>query len=79
MSSLKDGVYLLASAEGDGQTYFVDAGSGAVNGRNNLYGGVVGFLENLHDCALTCEEFAGYTPWLAALRPLAGRRPRSMK
>ena len=24
---LKDGVYLVASAEGDGQTYFVDAGS----------------------------------------------------
>lgn len=70
--SLKDGVYLVASAEGDGQTYFVDAGSGAVNGQNNLYGGVVGFLENLHDCALTCEEFAGYVPWLAAPSPLAG-------
>jgi hypothetical protein len=53
---------------------FVDAGSGAVNGQNNLYGGVVGFLENLHDCALTCEEFAGYVPWLAAPSPLAGAR-----
>jgi len=73
--SLKDGVYLLSSAEGDGQTYFVDAGSGQVNGHNNLYGGVVGFLENLHDCALTCEEFAGYVPWLAAPSPLARFTP----
>lgn len=70
--SLKDGIYLLSSAAGDGQTYFVDAGTGAVNGHNNLYGGVVGFLENLHDCALTCEEFAGYVPWLASPSPLAG-------
>src|SRR5262245_41856244 len=62
--SLKDGVYLASSADGSGQTYFVDAGTGVVNGHNNLYGGVVGFLENLHDCALTCQEYAGYTPWL---------------
>jgi hypothetical protein len=71
-ASLKDGVYLVSSADGDGQIYFVDAGSGVVNGQNNLYGGVVGFLENLHDCALTCEEFAGYVPWLAGPSPLAG-------
>jgi hypothetical protein len=35
------------------------------------------FLENLHDCALTCEEFAGYVPWLAAPSPLAGVPPFS--
>jgi PepSY-associated TM region len=71
-ASLEDGVYLVSSADGDGQTYFVDAGSGVVNGQNNLSGGVVGFLENLHDCALTCEEFAGYVSWLAGPSPLAG-------
>jgi uncharacterized iron-regulated membrane protein len=75
--SLKDGVYLLSSADGSGQTYFVDAGTGAVNGHNNLYGGVVGFLENLHDCALTCEEYAGYVPWLAAPSAIAGFPPFS--
>ena len=75
--SLKDGVYLVSSADEDGQTYFVDAGSGLVNGHNNLYGGVVGFMENLHDCALTCEEFAGYTPWLATPSPVAGLAPFS--
>src|SRR5690242_1687468 len=29
--SLKDGVYLASSADGSGQTYFVDAGTGTVN------------------------------------------------
>ncbi len=68
--SLKDGVLMLT---GDGDhTYFVDAGTGELNGSGNLYGGTVGFLENLHDCGLTCEEFAGYTPWLATPSPLAG-------
>jgi uncharacterized iron-regulated membrane protein len=75
--SLKDAVYLVSSADGSGQTYFVDAGSGAVNGHNNLYGGVVGFLENLHDCALTCEEYAGFTPWLASPSPFAELAPFS--
>src|SRR5262245_30731478 len=37
--ALKDGVYLASSADGSGQTYFVDAGTGVVNGHNNLYGG----------------------------------------
>jgi uncharacterized iron-regulated membrane protein len=72
--ALKDGVFMLTGSESE-MTYFVDAGTGALNGQNNLYGGVVGFLENLHDCALTCEGFAGYTPWLASPSPLAGLMP----
>ena len=72
--SLKDGVFMLTGAESE-LTYFVDAGTGEVNGSGDLYGGVVGFLENLHDCGLTCEEFAGYTPWLASPSPVAGLAP----
>ncbi len=56
-------------------TYFVDAGTGALNGKGNLYGGAVGFLENLHDCALTCEGFAGYIPWLSSPAPVSGLAP----
>ena len=37
---------MLAGVESE-MTYFVDAGTGVLNGRNNLYGGVVGFLENV--------------------------------
>jgi hypothetical protein len=65
---------MLAGAESE-MTYFVDAGTGTLNGRNNLYGGVVGFLENLHDGALTCEGFAGYTPWLSSPAPVASLSP----
>lgn len=72
--ALKDGVFMLGGADGD-QTYFVDAGTGELNGSGDLYGGAVGFLENLHDCGLTCEEFAGYVPWLAAPSPIAGLTP----
>jgi hypothetical protein len=71
--ALKDGIFMLAGAESE-MTYFVDAG-GTLNGWNNLYGGVVGFLENLHDCALTCEGFAGYTPWLSSPAPVASLPP----
>jgi len=72
--ALKDGIFMLADAESE-MTYFVDAGTGTLNGRNNLYGGVVGFLENLHDGALTCEGFAGYTPWLSSPAPVASLSP----
>ncbi|RDH76479.1 PepSY domain-containing protein [Mycolicibacterium moriokaense] len=72
--ALKDGVFMLTGADSE-LTYFVDAGTGELNGSGDLYGGVVGFLENLHDCGLTCEEFAGYTPWLAAPSALAGMTP----
>src|SRR5690349_14852407 len=72
--SVKDGVFMLSGGD-TGQTYFVDAGTGELNGGGNLNGGTVGFLMNLHDCGLTCEEFAGYTPWLASPSPIAGLSP----
>lgn len=76
--SLKDGVYLLSSADGSGHTYFVDAGTGAVNGTTTFTTASSAFLENLHDCALTCEEYAGYLPWLAAPSAVAGFRPSAI-
>jgi uncharacterized iron-regulated membrane protein len=47
--------YQLADADGSGQVYYVDSGTGSVNGHVNPYGGVLGLVENLHDCGLTCE------------------------
>jgi len=64
--SLKNDVYVLAGDSPDfHDQYFVDAGTGGVNGRGNLYGGVLGFLVNLHDCGLTCTGYPGYQTWLA--------------
>ncbi|WP_018178840.1 PepSY-associated TM helix domain-containing protein [Jongsikchunia kroppenstedtii] len=64
--SLKNDVYIVTGDQpASGEQYFVDAGTGKINGHANLYGGVIGFLVNLHDCGLTCQGYAGYQPWLA--------------
>ncbi|MFW0791815.1 PepSY-associated TM helix domain-containing protein [Gordonia sp. CPCC 205333] len=73
--SLKDGVYQLSTSSSDGETYFVDAGTGTVSGHANVYSGVVGFVENLHDCALSCEGYAGYQAWPGKPSPLATWAP----
>lgn len=52
--------------------YGVDPGSGHINGYANVVGGPMGFLVNLHDCALTCEGYAGYASWLAHPLPDLG-------
>jgi len=46
-------------------TWYVDPDSGHVNGEADRQGGVLGFLVNLHDCALSCEGYPGYLGWMA--------------
>ncbi|WP_440713825.1 PepSY-associated TM helix domain-containing protein [Gordonia sp. FQ] len=70
--SEKGGVYILNSSDSSGGAYFVDAGTGRVNGRANLQHGPMGFLTNLHDCGLTCEGYTGYAAWLNRPSPVAG-------
>ncbi len=69
--SLKDGVYFVSSSQPGAGTWFVDAGTGKVNAHGDLNGGVLGFLVNLHDCGLTCEDYPGYVSWLAKPSPIA--------
>lgn len=69
-ASFKDGVYLL-NASGTHDTFFVDAGTGLLNGRIDLGAGVLGFLVNMHDCGFTCEGYSGYLPILTQPSPLA--------
>ncbi|SHH64892.1 Uncharacterized iron-regulated membrane protein [Jatrophihabitans endophyticus] len=60
----QDGVYVV----GDNtytELYFVDPGSGHINGHTNLDQGVMGWLVNLHDCAFACEGLPWYSAWLA--------------
>ena len=62
-ASLDDGVIVV----GDSAYHYahaVDPGSGHVSGRTDLNSGPMGFLENLHDCAFTCEGDPGYVSWL---------------
>ncbi len=66
-----DGVWMVGNA--DYRTvYAVDPGSGRINGHTDTDGGVMGFLVNLHDCALTCEGYPGYVSWLGADVPTLG-------
>ncbi|MBE5433176.1 hypothetical protein E3G47_004778 [Mycobacteroides abscessus] len=64
-ASLKDGVYLLRASPETHDTFFVDAGTGVLNGRLDLGAGILGFLVNMHDCGFTCEGYSGYLPFLA--------------
>jgi uncharacterized iron-regulated membrane protein len=54
------------------KVYGVDPGSGQINGFANLVHGPMGFLVNLHDCALTCVGYTGYSSWLNQPVPSLG-------
>lgn len=54
------------------RAYAVDPGTGRINGMADLHGGVMGFLANLHDCALGCEGYPGFVPWFAHPVPTLG-------
>jgi uncharacterized iron-regulated membrane protein len=57
------GVYLIYDREGVRQAY-VDPGAGRLLGIDDVTDGVMGFLYNLHLCALGCKGYAGYLPFL---------------
>ncbi|MEH3052540.1 MAG: PepSY-associated TM helix domain-containing protein [Patulibacter minatonensis] len=59
-----DGNYLIASERGS--TIVLDAATGRFNGTFNPQAGVWGFLDNLHECALSCASHTGYVAGLAA-------------
>ena len=52
--------------------YAVDPGTGRINAYSHLTGGTMGLLVNLHDCAFTCEGYAGYVAWLTHPIPTLG-------
>ncbi|MFT4086843.1 MAG: hypothetical protein QM658_06740 [Gordonia sp. (in: high G+C Gram-positive bacteria)] len=68
----KDGVYILNSAESDAGSYFVDA-----HRRGERPGEPVARRDGLpdqpalHDCALTCEGYTDYVPWLNKPSPVS--------
>jgi uncharacterized iron-regulated membrane protein len=69
------GVYQVQDADYESQVH-VDPGTGRVlgmyDGSKGAEAAVFGFLENLHLCGLSCEEYPGYVPFLAAEVPLIG-------
>ena len=57
------GVFLIYDEEYLRQAY-VDPGSGRFLGIDDTSDGVMGFMENLHLCGLSCKDYAGYIPFL---------------
>jgi uncharacterized iron-regulated membrane protein len=57
------GVYLIYDEEYTSQAY-VDPGTGRLNGIENTTDGVMGFVYNMHLCALSCKGYTGYLPFL---------------
>jgi uncharacterized iron-regulated membrane protein len=53
------GVFLIYDDSYERMAY-VDPGTGRLNGVDDTTDGVMGFLYNLHLCALSCEGYAGY-------------------
>jgi uncharacterized iron-regulated membrane protein len=69
--NVQGGVYFVGNADYT-TMYSVDPGNGHVNGSINRDRGIMGFLVNLHDCALSCEGYTGYVSWLGANIPTGG-------
>ena len=65
------GVYEIYDLEYVKSAY-VDPGTGRLNGISDRQSGVMGFIRNLHLCALSCEGYPGYIPFLAKPAPVLG-------
>ena len=58
------GVYVVGDQSYQ-DLYFVDPGTGDINGKTNPDRGFMGWLVNMHDCAFSCEGYPWYASWLA--------------
>lgn len=68
-----DGGILAVGDPAYANIYAVDPGTGHINGAADINGGVMGFLANIHDCGLTCQDDPGYVSWLAKPVPTLGQ------
>lgn len=59
-----NGIYTVGNADYR-HIYFVDPATGTINGDDYPDRGFLGFVVNLHDCALTCEGYTAYQSWLS--------------
>ena len=66
------GVYEVFLGEEYAKEAHIDPGTGKLLGVGSHQSGVMGFLQNLHMCALSCEGYPGYLSFLNAGTPLLG-------
>ena len=73
--NFEHGLYEVGSSdEATGYFYGVDPGSGRITGRANPNTGPMAFLENLHECFLTCDSYPGYVGFLEHPVPSLGMK-----
>jgi uncharacterized iron-regulated membrane protein len=58
-------VYRYGTADAEPLVVHVDPGTGRVLGESAYQDGVLGFVQNLHMCFLSCEGYPGYLAFLA--------------
>ncbi len=65
------GIYQVWGTEYE-EAAHVDPGSGRLLGTSSSLTGVMGFMRNLHLCALSCKGYTGYLSFLEAPTPILG-------
>lgn len=65
------GVYLVTDPRLN-LVYGVDPGTGNITGSGHYYGGIQGFMENLHAFGLSSPRYPGYVPFMANEIPTFG-------
>jgi uncharacterized iron-regulated membrane protein len=65
------GVYLIYNKDYDHQAY-VDPGSGRLLGVDDTTDGVMGFIYNVHICALSCKGYPGYLSFMEKAAHILG-------
>jgi uncharacterized iron-regulated membrane protein len=70
------GIFEVYSADDDAHPGFfaVDPGSGRITGFANPNSGVMAFMEQVHECFFTCDDYPGYVGWLNHPVPSLGMK-----
>ncbi|SOD70905.1 uncharacterized iron-regulated membrane protein [Jatrophihabitans sp. GAS493] len=73
-ANVYSGLYEITSADDDAHPGFwgVDPGSGRITGYTNPNSGFMAFMNQIHECFFTCDDYPGYVPFLEKPAPTLG-------
>ncbi|MFI7588696.1 PepSY-associated TM helix domain-containing protein [Spongisporangium articulatum] len=73
--NLYEGVIEVFAADDDRNPGFwgVDAGSGRITGHADPDRGFMAFMNQIHECFFTCDDYPGYVPWFDETVPQYGK------
>ena len=71
--NVEGGIIQVSSSDSDIPYFYgVDPGTGRITGTMDPNSGIMGFLMNLHECGLTCDNYPGYVAFLNDHVPTLG-------